>query len=119
MLSLVNSGTSFISGFAIFSVLGFMANEQGVNVSQVAESGTVILSFSRYEYHTVAVYSRGLAQWQYSLYIIYFTIYFRTWSGVHCLSKSYHHDASVNVVGYFVLRHAFASWTRQSGKKTI
>ncbi|CAK8683654.1 unnamed protein product [Clavelina lepadiformis] len=39
VLSLVNSGTSFISGFAIFSVLGFMAEEQGVDVSMVAESG--------------------------------------------------------------------------------
>uniref|UniRef100_H2Z8Z5 Transporter n=1 Tax=Ciona savignyi TaxID=51511 RepID=H2Z8Z5_CIOSA len=39
ILSLVNSGTSFISGFAIFSVLGFMAEEQGVHISEVAESG--------------------------------------------------------------------------------
>jgi solute carrier family 6 GABA transporter-like protein 6/8/11/12/13 len=35
----MNSGTSFFAGFAIFSVLGFMAHEQGLNVSQVAESG--------------------------------------------------------------------------------
>ena len=42
MLSLVNSGTSFISGFAIFSVLGFMAEEQGVDVSMVGESGISI-----------------------------------------------------------------------------
>ncbi|TNN38349.1 Sodium- and chloride-dependent taurine transporter [Liparis tanakae] len=33
------SGTSFISGFAIFSVLGFMAQEQGVDIADVAESG--------------------------------------------------------------------------------
>lgn len=38
-LSLLNSGTSFISGFAIFSVLGFMAQEQNVDVSEVASSG--------------------------------------------------------------------------------
>uniref|UniRef100_H2Z8Z4 Transporter n=1 Tax=Ciona savignyi TaxID=51511 RepID=H2Z8Z4_CIOSA len=38
-VALVNSGTSFISGFAIFSVLGFMAEEQGVHISEVAESG--------------------------------------------------------------------------------
>ncbi|XP_051270749.1 sodium- and chloride-dependent GABA transporter 2-like isoform X2 [Dicentrarchus labrax] len=38
-LCLLNSLTSFIAGFAIFSVLGFMAKEQGVDISLVAESG--------------------------------------------------------------------------------
>jgi len=32
-----------VSGFAIFSVLGFMAQEQGVNIADVAESGTMVL----------------------------------------------------------------------------
>lgn len=34
-----NFGTSFLSGFAVFSVLGFMAHEQNVDIDQVAESG--------------------------------------------------------------------------------
>ncbi|KAJ0023902.1 hypothetical protein NQD34_003801 [Periophthalmus magnuspinnatus] len=38
-LGLLNSLTSFVAGFAIFSVLGFMAKEQGVPISMVAESG--------------------------------------------------------------------------------
>ncbi|XP_030061381.1 sodium- and chloride-dependent taurine transporter isoform X2 [Microcaecilia unicolor] len=39
LLGCLNSGTSFVSGFAIFSVLGFMAQEQGVDIAEVAESG--------------------------------------------------------------------------------
>uniref|UniRef100_A0A674ND66 Transporter n=1 Tax=Takifugu rubripes TaxID=31033 RepID=A0A674ND66_TAKRU len=38
-LCLLNSLTSFLAGFAIFSVLGFMAKEQGVDISVVTESG--------------------------------------------------------------------------------
>ncbi|XP_056156735.1 sodium- and chloride-dependent GABA transporter 2-like [Lampris incognitus] len=39
LLCLLNSGTSFASGFAIFSILGYMAQKQGVDISTVAESG--------------------------------------------------------------------------------
>ncbi|KAL3058693.1 hypothetical protein OYC64_010781 [Pagothenia borchgrevinki] len=38
-LCLLNSGTSFISGFAIFSVLGYMSQKQGVDIASVADSG--------------------------------------------------------------------------------
>uniref|UniRef100_A0A8C2ZZU6 Transporter n=1 Tax=Cyclopterus lumpus TaxID=8103 RepID=A0A8C2ZZU6_CYCLU len=38
-LCLLNSATSIVSGFAIFSILGFMTNEQGVDISEVAQSG--------------------------------------------------------------------------------
>ena len=38
-LCLLNSGTSFVAGFAIFSALGFMAYEQNMHISEVAESG--------------------------------------------------------------------------------
>ncbi|XP_077579794.1 sodium- and chloride-dependent GABA transporter 3-like [Stigmatopora nigra] len=38
-LCLLNSATSLVAGFAIFSVLGFMSYELGVDISEVAESG--------------------------------------------------------------------------------
>uniref|UniRef100_A0A8D3A4J8 Transporter n=1 Tax=Scophthalmus maximus TaxID=52904 RepID=A0A8D3A4J8_SCOMX len=38
-LCLLNSGTSFLAGFVVFSVLGFMAQKQGVPVDSVAEAG--------------------------------------------------------------------------------
>uniref|UniRef100_A0A3P9NUG5 Transporter n=1 Tax=Poecilia reticulata TaxID=8081 RepID=A0A3P9NUG5_POERE len=38
-LCFLNSSTSFVAGFAIFSILGFMSYEQNVPISEVAESG--------------------------------------------------------------------------------
>ncbi|XP_068195958.1 sodium- and chloride-dependent GABA transporter 3-like [Antennarius striatus] len=38
-LCLLNSGTSFVAGFVVFSVLGFMAQKQGVTVETVVQSG--------------------------------------------------------------------------------
>ncbi|XP_058273471.1 sodium- and chloride-dependent GABA transporter 2-like isoform X2 [Hemibagrus wyckioides] len=38
-LCFLNSGTSFVAGFAIFSILGFMSYEQNVPISEVAVSG--------------------------------------------------------------------------------
>uniref|UniRef100_A0A3Q2YJN7 Transporter n=1 Tax=Hippocampus comes TaxID=109280 RepID=A0A3Q2YJN7_HIPCM len=39
VLCLLNSSTSLVAGFAIFSVLGFMSYELGIDISEVAESG--------------------------------------------------------------------------------
>ena len=38
-ISLINCGTSIVAGFAIFSVVGFMAEQQGKTVPEVASQG--------------------------------------------------------------------------------
>eukprot|EP00066_Takifugu_rubripes_P025767 XP_011615033.1 PREDICTED: sodium- and chloride-dependent betaine transporter-like [Takifugu rubripes] len=38
-ICLLNSCTSFVAGFVVFSVLGFMAEKQGVTIDAVADSG--------------------------------------------------------------------------------
>uniref|UniRef100_A0A668AW83 Transporter n=1 Tax=Myripristis murdjan TaxID=586833 RepID=A0A668AW83_9TELE len=38
-LCVLNSGTSFVAGFAVFSALGFIAHQQGVPIDMVTESG--------------------------------------------------------------------------------
>ena len=41
-IACVNSFTSLYAGIVIFSVLGFMAKQQGVSIADVAESGTTL-----------------------------------------------------------------------------
>ncbi|XP_074552684.1 sodium- and chloride-dependent taurine transporter-like [Halichoeres trimaculatus] len=38
-LCLLNSSTSFVAGFAVFSALGYMAQQQGVPINKVVQSG--------------------------------------------------------------------------------
>lgn len=47
IVSLANGGTSFLAGFAVFSVLGYLAHSTGVGVGEVIEGG-VGLAFVTY-----------------------------------------------------------------------
>uniref|UniRef100_H3AQG6 Solute carrier family 6 member 8 n=1 Tax=Latimeria chalumnae TaxID=7897 RepID=H3AQG6_LATCH len=47
IIILINAGTNFFAGFVVFSTLGFMAAEQGMHISHVAESGPG-LAFTTY-----------------------------------------------------------------------
>jgi len=42
LTSTINCITSFFSGFAIFSVLGYMAEQHGVNIKDVATEGLLL-----------------------------------------------------------------------------
>lgn len=39
VIASVNSGTSVFGGFVVFSVLGFMAKQQNVDISDVVNAG--------------------------------------------------------------------------------
>jgi len=44
IVCLINCGTSVFAGLVIFSVLGFMASEKGVDVKHVADGGTFFVT---------------------------------------------------------------------------
>ena len=109
-LCLLNSATSFGAGFAIFSVLGFMAQEQGVGISEVAQSGTVCVSCLS---DCVCLHSRADCVWictpalTLSLCVcVCVCVYLhRPWSSLHCVSPGGGHDARATAVCRLLLPH--------------
>lgn len=104
ILAVINSSTSFFAGFVVFSVLGFMASEQGVDISKVAESG---------EWWAVQwvpagpVSPVGLAPLT--------PLSRRPWAGLHRLPQSRDADALVPAVGHALLLHAPGAGAGQPG----
>ena len=45
IIAIINSGTSVLGGFVVFSVLGFMAKQQNVDIDEVADKGITIMRF--------------------------------------------------------------------------
>ncbi len=62
-MTVFNCMTSFYGGLVIFSVLGFMAYEQGVPVGEVADKGRTLLTVILYHHYSalwIPVVSRGI-----------------------------------------------------------
>ncbi len=107
-LCLLNSGTSFVAGFAIFSVLGFMAFEQGVDISMVAESGNLNNSVF-FMWCPLCLFLHIKSQ---------LTCFARSWFGLHCISTSCSYDASVSAVVHMFLPHDYSAGAWQWGEST-
>lgn len=56
-----NEGTCLISGFVIFSVIGFMAKTEGRKVSEVADSGNLKFLISIKKINSFSFLGPGLA----------------------------------------------------------
>ncbi|CDQ68811.1 unnamed protein product [Oncorhynchus mykiss] len=79
LLGGLNSGTSFVSGFAIFSVLGFMAQEQGVDIADVAEC--IIFKHDRSVQFSVAKQQPGLERTCFHRILLYCGCYSYVYMG--------------------------------------
>lgn len=123
-LCLLNSGTSFVAGFAIFSALGFMAYEQNTDISNVAESGewerNLLQPLHIVIFHTFALNSVGKES---SAMIFFFYQSCRhgcrSWLGIHCLPSSRGHDACASALVRFLFHYDHPTGDRQSGQLTL
>lgn len=118
-LCFLNSGTSFVAGFAIFSILGFMSYEQNVPISEVAESGEACIN------HTWGLEKRGIIRiCLYTLWPVLDFIHLccvaglcRSGPGLHSLPPCCEHDAFLTSVGCPFLHYDYFPRSWQSGRK--
>lgn len=131
-LCFLNSGTSFIAGFAIFSILGFMSYEQNVPIAEVAESGlyfichyssvlslnwilnvliqlTECLNENKYIHIAIC----GIAVSFKNLPVLF--VFHRSWACLHRVPTCCDHDAVLYTVGMLLLHHDYLSRAGQPG----
>lgn len=94
--SAVNGATSFISGFVIFSVLGYMSCRSGVPLNEMQSEGWIVLAFAQ---------SNANAH--------------RHRSRVYCLPWSTGNAARRTNLHYHLLHDAHYTWTWQLGKNIV
>lgn len=119
-LCLLNSGTSFVAGFAIFSALGFMAYEQNTDISKVAESGKSIENvIGKYIMELMSILLFLGGQQQHKVHLtpcnsdIWYMCDCRSRLGVYCLSSSGRHDAFSAGLGSILLCYDHPAGTGQ------
>ena len=100
-MCLLNSGTSFVAGFVVFSVLGFMAQKQGVSVDAVADSGKVKILMNVVPKITMIDQSCQL--------VIVSCCLHRSRFGLHCLPSGNSDDAFATVLDCLLLPDAHSS----------
>merc|ERR1712200_325411 len=71
IVCLGNCMTSFVAGFAIFSVLGFMANEVGLGIEDVVSSGTGLAFVA---YPDLVTRMPGSTLWAILFFLMLFTL---------------------------------------------
>lgn len=124
-LCLLNSFTSFFAGFAVFSVLGFMANELEVDISVVADSGIRMFLYMQITFlecfccdpvSISMLEKRTVFKPNFVIILVYTFLNCRPRSGIHYLPQCHSLDAISPAVGCILLHHDYLAWNRQSGE---
>lgn len=99
--STINCFTSFLAGFVVFSVLGYMAEKQGTSIENVAEEGQIGFIFWDFLFISVI------------LDILHYN--FRRWACVHCIPRSHCHPAWLLLLVHYFFLDVDHTWTWQHG----